>query len=401
MVSPRIELSPPHLGENELALLTEAFRANQCATSGPHVDAFERETAAYVSAEHAVAVNSGSSALHVALLACGIGPGDIVWASTLASVAGAFAIRQIGATPVFVDCARDTWGMDAALVTDALEQAAARDTLPRALLVTHLYGQCADMDPIVDACARHDVLLVEDAAHAFGARYKGRSAGMLGDVGVYSFGSNKIITSSTGGMLVTPHAEIATRARQLRGGADPSDPHADHARVGYNFAMSNMLAAIGRGQLCKIEDRVHARRAVFQRYEHGLRDIPGVSFTSECTFESASSRSTRWLSVLTIDRGVFGVDAMAVHNALAAQHIESRTVRKPMHQQPVFRRADAIGGSAAEEISATGLCLPSGSAITVDEQARVMAVIRDLHQPMASTLVVSREHALTRALHAA
>ena len=382
----RIYLSPPHLGEDELALVTEAFRSNWIAPLGPHVDAFEREVAAYVDSPHAVALSSGTAALHLALLAFGIGEGDAVWVSSLTFAASAFPIRYVGATPVFVDSDRATWNMDPMLLAEALDDAANRGSLPRAVVLVHLYGQCADLDPIVEACHRHDVLLIEDAAEALGSRYKGRAAGTFGDAGFFSFNGNKIITTSGGGMLVTPHAEVAERVRLLATQAREPVPHYEHTRVGYNYRLSNVLAGIGRGQLRVIEDRVAARRAVFDRYVAALADVPGVLFMPEAMFGSRDSRANRWLSVLTIDRHRFGADTDAVRLAPDAENIEARPVWKPMHQQPVFRRNDAIGGSVADDLFAQGLCLPSGSSLTSCEQQRVIDVVRQVaeaHQPRA------------------
>ena len=372
----RIYLSPPHLGDDELALVTEAFRTNWIAPLGPHVDAFERELAAYVDSPHAVALSSGTAALHLALVACGIGAGDTVWVSTLTFAASAFPISYVGATPVFIDSDRATWNMDPVLLAEALDDAAMRETLPRAVVVVHLYGQCADLDPIVEACARHGVLLIEDAAEALGARYKGRAAGTFGDVGFYSFNGNKIITTSGGGMLVTRHDDIASRVRLLATQAREPVPHYEHTRIGYNYRLSNVLAGIGRGQLRVIEDRVAARRAVFERYHGALSDLPGLTFMPECTFDSTESRANRWLTVLTIDRQRFGADAESVRVALEAEQIEARPVWKPMHQQPVFKRSDSIGGNVSDELFAIGLCLPSGSSLTLDDQARVIEVVR-------------------------
>lgn len=372
----RIYLSPPHLGDDELALVTEAFRSNWIAPMGPHVDGFERELAAYVGSPNAVALSSGTAALHLALVALGIGRGDVVWVSTLTFAASAFPIEYVGATPVFVDSERATWNMDPQLLAEALDDAAMRETLPRAVVVVHLYGQCADIEPIADACARHGVLLIEDAAEALGSRYKGRAAGTFGDVGFFSFNGNKIITTSGGGMLVTPHDDVARRVRHLSTQAREPVPHYEHAHVGYNYRLSNVLAGIGRGQLRAIEDRVAARRAVFDRYVDGLADLPGLTFMPEATFGDSCSRANRWLTVAQIDRHAFGADYESVRLALEAQAIESRPVWKPMHQQPVFRRCDALGGSVADELFASGLCLPSGSSLTVDQQARVIDTVR-------------------------
>lgn len=372
----RIPLSPPHLDDDALLLATEAFRTGSLARRGPHVDGFERELAVVLDVPHVLAVSSGTAALHLALLALGVGTGDRVWVSTFAPAASVFPIRYVGAEPVFVDADRATWGMDAALAVRALDEAAARDSLPRALVVVHAYGQCADLEPIADACARHGVLLVEDASEAVGARYKGRAAGATGDVGILGFQCGQVITTSGGGALATPHDDVAARARLLADEARVTGPLRDHVRVGYDYRLSNVLAAIGRGQLSVLDRRIAARRRVFARYRTALRDLPGIGVMPEATFGHDGSRSTRVLTVVTVDAARFGATRDDLTAALGAAGIEAVPAWKPMHLQPVFRRADAIGGHVAEALFAQGLCLPSGSSLTDDEQAEVVTVIR-------------------------
>jgi dTDP-4-amino-4,6-dideoxygalactose transaminase len=372
----RIYLSPPHLGDAEEALVLEAFRSNWIAPLGPHVDAFEDELRACTGAPHAVALSSGTAALHLALEALGVGAGDRVWVSTLTFAASAFPVRYVGAEPVFIDADRTTWNMDPALACEALDAAARAGTLPRALLLVHLYGQCADVAPIAAACRRHGVLLIEDAAEALGATYGGRAAGTFGDVGFYSFNGNKIITTSGGGMLVTPHASVAQRVRHLATQAREPVLHYEHRHVGYNYRLSNVLAGIGRGQLLALESRVAARRAVFERYVAGLGDLPGLQFMPEETFGRDGTRATRWLTTLTLDPEQFGASRTEVCAALAAADIEARPVWKPMHQQPVFDGCRRIGGHVADALFEEGLCLPSGSSLTTEQQERVITVVR-------------------------
>lgn len=376
-MSSRIFLSPPHLGDVEVELVSEAFASNWIAPLGPHVDAFESELAEYTGAPHAVALSSGTAALHLALLALGIGRGDEVWVSTLTFAASVFPLSYVGATPVFVDVDHGSWNMDASLLVEALDSAARVDRLPRAIIVVHLYGQCADMAPIVHACRRHGVLLIEDAAEALGAMYDGRHAGTMGDVGFYSFNGNKIITTSGGGMLVTPHAEVAARVRYLATQAREPVSHYEHTTVGYNYRLSNVLAAIGRGQLRQIEQRVTSRRQIFDRYQSALGVLPGIQFMPEATFGLESTRATRWLSTLTIDPDTFGVDRDTVCLALEGQRIEARPVWMPMHRQPVFASARRLGGHVADALFANGLCLPSGSSLSVAEQDRVVDTVRE------------------------
>jgi dTDP-4-amino-4,6-dideoxygalactose transaminase len=372
----RTYLSPPHIGEEELALVTDAFRSNWIAPLGPHVDAFEAECADYVQSPHAVALSSGTAALHLALLAVGVGAGDRVFVSSLTFAASVFPVTYVGATPVLIDSDARTWNMDPALAVEALDRAAERNQLPKALILVHLYGQCADIDPIAAACQRHGVALIEDAAEAVGSRYKGRAPGTFGDVGFYSFNGNKIITTSGGGMLVTPHAQIAARVRHLATQAREPAPHYEHAHIGYNYRLSNVLAGIGRGQLRLIEHRVAARRAVFERYRAALQALPGLTFMPEETFGHADSRANRWLTVLTIDPERFGASREEVRLALERENIESRPVWKPMHLQPVFAGVETIGGSVAAALFAEGLCLPSGSSLAAEAQARVIAVLQ-------------------------
>ena len=372
----RIYLSPPHLGEREEQLVLEAFRTNWIAPLGPHVDAFEHELCAYTGAPHAVALSSGTAALHLALEALGIGAGDEVWVSTLTFAASVFPLRYVGAVPVFVDADHSSWNMDPALLVDALHHAARRNALPRAVVLVHLYGQCADVRPIADACAAHGVLLIEDAAEALGATYDGRAAGTFGDVGFYSFNGNKIITTSGGGMLVTPHAQVAQRVRMLATQAREPVPHYEHRHVGYNYRLSNVLAGIGRGQLEQLEARVAARRAVFARYDASIGALPGLTLMPEASYGRSGIRSTRWLTTLTIDAAQFGVDHETVRVALEAQQIEARPVWKPMHQQPVFAGCRVIGGAVSDALFATGLCLPSGSSLTPAQQHRVIDVVQ-------------------------
>jgi pyridoxal phosphate-dependent aminotransferase EpsN len=357
-------------------MVLEAFRSNWIAPLGPNVDSFEQELCSYTGSPYAVALSSGTAALHLALAALGIGAGDQVWVSTLTFAATVFPLRYVGAVPVFVDADATSWNMDPALVVDALNTAAQRNELPRALVVVHLYGQCADLRPIAEACATHGVLLIEDAAEALGATYDGRAAGTYGDVGVYSFNGNKIITTSGGGMLVTPHAEVALRVRKLATQAREPVPHYEHNQVGYNYRLSNVLAGIGRAQLEQLDARVAARRAVFERYRNGIGSLPGITLMPEACFGLRGTRSTRWLTTLTINAELFGADHENVRVALESRMIESRPLWKPMHQQPVFAGCRVIGGSVSDALFATGLCLPSGSSLTPVQQQRVVEVVR-------------------------
>jgi pyridoxal phosphate-dependent aminotransferase EpsN len=372
----RIYLSSPHLGAFERGYVEEAFASNWIAPLGPHVDAFQAEFARCVGAPHALALSSGTAALHLALQLMGVGPGDEVLVSTLTFSATVNPIRYLGAAPVFIDSERVSWNMDPALLAEELEARARKGRLPRAVVVVHLYGQSADLDPILAACERHGVPLVEDAAEALGSTYKGRAPGTLGRAGIYSFNGNKILTTSGGGMLVSPDEGLIQHALKLATQARDPAPHYQHSEIGYNYRLSNVLAAIGRGQLRVLEDRVAARRANHDFYARALADMPGLTFMPEAPW----GRHTRWLTTLTIDPARFGADREAVRVALERENIEARPVWKPMHLQPVFATFERRGGAVAEELFRDGLCLPSGSNLTPDERARVVEVIRAVHR---------------------
>jgi pyridoxal phosphate-dependent aminotransferase EpsN len=369
---PRIYLSPPHMSGHELELVKDAFASNWIAPLGPHVDAFEREFAAAVGVPHAAALSSGTAALHLAMQLVGVERGDEVLCSTFTFSATANAITYEGGVPVFVDSDRASWNLDPALVAEELDACAWRNKLPRAVVTVDLYGQSADHDPIRAACERHGVTVIEDAAEALGATYKGRPCGRFGRLGVFSFNGNKIITTSGGGMLVSEDEALIRRARFLATQARDPAPHYQHSAIGYNYRLSNVLAAIGRGQLRVLDERVAARRRTFARYVELLGDLPGVAFMPE----PAWSRSTRWLTCITIDPGAFGATREDVRLALEAQDIESRPLWKPMHLQPVFASCRARGGAVSAALFEDGLCLPSGSALTDAEIERIAAIVR-------------------------
>jgi len=370
----RIYLSPPHLSGLEAQFLREALDSGWIAPLGPQVEAFEREFAEAVGVPHALAVSSGTAAIHLALLAAGVEPGDEVVVSTLTFAASAFPVLYIGARPIFVDSERRSWNMDPHLLAEFLERRAKVGWFPKAVILVHLYGQSADIDPIQELCEAYGVALIEDAAEALGSTYKGRSPGTLGVAGIYSFNGNKIITTSGGGMLVSSDAELIAHARKLATQAREPVPWYEHAEVGYNYRLSNLLAAVGRAQLRTLEDRVQARRRIFERYVAGLSDLPGLTFQPEAPW----GRHTRWLTVITLDPEAFGRTPEEVRRALEEQGIETRPVWKPMHLQPVFREAETVGGEVAEELFARGLCLPSGSSLSLEDQDRVIEAIRAL-----------------------
>ena len=372
----RIYLSPPHLGDLEARFVDEAIEGNWLAPVGPNIDAFEREFAELVGVPHAVALSSGTAALHLALLLAGVGPGDEVLVSTLTFSASVNPILYLGGRPVFVDSERASWNMDPALLADAIDARVRAGRPPKAVVLVHLYGQSADIAPVLEACERAGVALVEDAAEALGSTYLGRAPGTFGLAGIFSFNGNKIITTSGGGMLVTSDPVLAAHARKLATQARDDAPHYEHSEIGFNYRLSNVLAGIGRGQLRVLEQRVHTRRDIFARYVDALGDLPGLEFMPEATW----GRHTRWLTCITVDPRAFGADREALRLAFVAADIDARPVWKPMHLQPVFAPFARVGGAVAEDLFARGLCLPSGSSLTAGDMERVVDVIRRAHE---------------------
>ena len=369
----RIYLSVPDQAGGEAAMVQDAIRSNWLAPLGPHVDGFEAEMSRRLDVPHALALSSGTAALHLALKVLGVGAGDDVWCSTLTFSASANAIAYVNANPVFVDSDRRSWNIDPIMLVTALDAAAVAGRLPKALIVVDLYGQCADVAPITAACQRHGVYIIEDAAEALGASYHGRPAGSFGDLSILSFNGNKIITTSGGGMLLGRHKPWLDHARHLSTQAREPAAHYEHKEIGYNYRLSNLLAAVGRVQLADLDRRVSRRRAINARYRAGL-ELPGWAFMPEASFGT----STFWLTCATIDSTQFGATRDQVIAALAKVDIEARPVWKPLHLQPVFAECRSIGGEVAEDLFTYGICLPSGSGLSDVEVDRVIAVINEL-----------------------
>ncbi len=401
----RIFLSPPHMGGHELDLVRQAFDSNYIAPLGPMVDAFEKEFSDYTGIPHCVALASGTAATHLALRHVGLQPGDEVMASTLTFIGSVTPIAFAGATPVFIDADETTWNMDPALLEEALQAAARRGRMPKAVIPTDLYGQPCDLPRIKAICSRHGIPVICDSAEAMGAKYRGGNSGVRRQTpesggqrselrseprtpnpdplvhagfdawaSVYSFNGNKIITTSGGGMLASHDKDLIDHARKLSQQAREAVPWYEHTEIGFNYRMSNILAAIGRGQLEILEDRVRRRREIFEGYRQRLGDLPGISFMPE----AGGCRSNRWLTVAQIDPGVFGADPHAIRNALASANIEARPVWKPMHMQPVFKfcpcwqKERGVG----ERLFQCGLCLPSGTAMDDGDLDRICDVVR-------------------------
>ena len=362
-------------------MLLDAFDSNWIAPLGPHVNGFEQEFAKVVDAEHAVALSSGTAALHLALILLGIKPGDEVITSSLTFAATANAIRYCNANPVFLDSNSETWNMDPNLLEDELKACAEENKLPAAVMPVDVNGQCCDYDPIIEICNRYEVPIIEDAAEALGANYRERPAGSFGKIACFSFNGNKIITTSGGGMLVTENEEWAQHARFLATQARDPAPHYQHSHIGYNYRLSNLCAALGRGQLQVLSERVKSRRSNFEFYQSELGQHDGISFMPE----PEGFYSTRWLTSIVVDPEVFGADREQIRQSLEAVNIESRPVWKPMHLQPVHQNCRSRVTGVSEAFFKDGLCLPSGSNLSQSDLQRVVNVIRSCGKEMASS----------------
>ena len=366
----RIYLSPPHMCGEELEYISDAFRSNWIAPLGPHVDEFEKEFSQYLEIPYAVALSSGTAGLHLAMRLIGLQPGDEVICPTLSFCATANAILYERGVPVFIDSEKSSWNLDPSLLAEELKECAQRGKLPRAVVTVDLYGQCADYNNILEICASYDVPVIEDAAEALGATYNNRRAGTFGRMGIFSFNGNKIITTSGGGMLVSHERSIVEKARYLATQARDSVPYYQHSEIGFNYRLSNLLAAVGRAQLKVLPQRIAARRKNFEIYKAGL-SRSGIEFMPE----PSNSCSTRWLTCIIIDPKTFGVGAEEVRIGLDRENIEARPVWKPLHMQPVYSSSRIRGGSIAEDLFARGLCLPSGSNLSSEDCERIINLV--------------------------
>ncbi|AGZ40632.1 DegT/DnrJ/EryC1/StrS family aminotransferase [Actinoplanes friuliensis] len=373
MTDTRIYLSPPDVSDLERKLLLEAFDSNWVAPVGPDLDAFEAQVAELVGVRHAIALSSGTAALHLALVAAGVRRGDTVLVPSFTFAATANAVMYLGARPIFLDSTAASWNVDPGLVADELRSRAARGQLPRAVITVDMYGQCADYGPLLDACDRYGVALIEDAAEALGATYRGRAAGSFGLAGVLSFNGNKIITTGGGGMLVTDDGRVATQTRHLATQAREPFPHYEHRTVGYNYRLSNLLAAVGRGQVQRLDELIAARTQTAEFYRDALGDLPGLTFMPVADYGTPNW----WLTCLLVDAEEFGASRDAILEHLGAQNIEARPTWKPMHLQPLFQDCVMRGGEVSADVFRRGLCLPSGSALTDEDRRRVVDAVRD------------------------
>jgi pyridoxal phosphate-dependent aminotransferase EpsN len=373
----KIFLSSPHMSGNEQKYIDEAFRTNWIAPLGPNIDEFEKGIADYVGVNEAVAVSSGTAAIHLALSLLGVKKGDKVFCSSLTFVASANPIVYQGADPVFIDSELDTWNMSPKALEKAFLEESAEGKLPKAVIVVNLYGQSAKMDEILSICNQYEVPVIEDAAESLGSSYKGKASGTFGKFGIYSFNGNKIITTSGGGMLISEDIEGLRKARFLATQARDPAPHYQHSNIGFNYRMSNILAGIGRAQLEVLNHRVEARRLIFEEYYRELSHLPGFYFMPELE----NTVSNRWLTALTINEKEAGVSVRDILHALTEENIEARPVWKPLHLQPIFQGAkyyqNSKRGSISEYLFENGICLPSGSNMDIEDQIRVINCIKE------------------------
>ena len=371
-MKPKIWLSSPHIGTNELQYVNEAFATNWIAPLGPHVNAFEQSLQFETQTQHAAALTSGTSALHLALILLGVKLGDTVFCQSMTFSASANPIAYQGAIPVFIDSEMDTWNMDPILLKTALEEAKESGNLPKAIIPVHLYGMPAKMDEILSIAKEYGVPVIEDAAEALGSNINHKPCGSFGEFGVLSFNGNKIITTSGGGALISENAEMIEKARFLATQARDPAPHYQHSEIGYNYRMSNVLAGIGLGQLEVLESRISARRNNFKKYKDYFSKYNNTGFDIKFQEEPVGCFSNRWLTCIVVDpKANKGLNREEIRLAMEVENIQSRPFWKPMHQQPVFANAKSYLNGVSDKLFEDGLCLPSGSNLTEEEFKRI------------------------------
>ena len=375
----RIYLASPHMSEEgyEQAYVKEAFDTNWVAPLGPNVNQFEQELADYVGVKSASALSSGTAAIHLGLKALGVKEGDTVFCSTLTFSASCNPILYLGATPVFIDSDAATWNMCPKALKKAFEDAIKRHQLPKAVVVVNLYGQSADMDPILELCQQYHVPILEDAAESLGSTYKGRMSGTIGDIGIYSFNGNKIITTSGGGMMVSNNEDYTKKTTFWATQSREAERHYEHKEIGYNYRMSNVVAGIGRGQLKVLNERIAKKKEIYEAYKEAFRDIADIEMMNICDF----GESNYWLSVMTL-KETSSVKPLDIMLALEKENIESRPVWKPMHMQPVFKQYPFFTATddqpVSEDYFKRGICLPSDTKMTAEQQQHVIDIIKGL-----------------------
>ncbi|NOS92203.1 MAG: aminotransferase class I/II-fold pyridoxal phosphate-dependent enzyme [Cyclobacteriaceae bacterium] len=373
MSKPKIYLSSPHMGTKEFDYVKEAFDTNWISPVGPHITAFESELAQYNSISHCAALSSGTAAIHLALIILGVEQNDEVICSSFTFSGTCNPIAYQKAIPVFIDSEPETWNMDPALLEQAIEDRIKKTgKAPKAIIVVHLYGMPAKIEQIMSIARKFNIPVIEDAAEALGSTVNDKKLGTFGDLGVFSFNGNKIITTSGGGALVSENEAWIAKARFLATQARDQAPHYQHTEIGFNYRLSNICAGIGRGQLQVLDERIKARRANFDHYFKHLSDYKGFSFPKEPSFFF----SNRWLSTIIIDPLKAKCDREKIRLALEAENIEARPLWKPMHRQPVFASYPNYQNGVSDKLFEQGLCLPSGSNLTSGEISSVLELIK-------------------------
>lgn len=373
----RIYLASPHMGGEEMKYINEAFESNWVAPLGPNVSGFEKEMCEYTGAKAATALVSGTSAIHLALKCLGVGKGDVVFCSTLTFSASANPIIYQGAEPVFIDSNYETWNMCPISLQKGFDDALECGKMPKAVIVVNLYGQSADYDRLKAICDKYNVPIVEDAAESLGATYKGKQTGTIGEIGIYSFNGNKIITTSGGGMMVSNNEEYNKKALFWATQSREAERHYEHKELGFNYRMSNVVAGIGRGQLKVLDERISKKKEIYEAYKEGFKDIDDIEMMNIADF----GESNYWLSVMTIKERS-KVTPLDIMLALEKENIESRPVWKPMHMQPFFDKYKFFTSldrrSVSEELFNRGVCLPSDTKMNEENMKDILSIIKKL-----------------------
>ena len=369
-MSERIYLSPPHMGGDEIKFIQEAFDTNWVSPAGPHIDAFEKELASYNGIEYCAALSSGTAAIHLALIILGVSQGDEVICSTFTFSGSCNPIVYQGATPVFIDSELDTWNMDPVLLEEAIVDRMKKGKRPKAIILVHLYGMPARIDLITEIARKYEIPIIEDAAEALGSTYKGKKLGTFGDLGVFSFNGNKIITTSGGGALASKNELWVKRAHFLATQAREPAPHYQHSEIGFNYRLSNVCAGIGRGQLRVLDQRVAKKREIFEQYRQILQPV-GIGFQPE----QPENISNRWLTTITLNTDNQFIKRQLIIDGLANEHIETRPLWKPMHLQPVFSQAPKYVNGVSQRLFESGLCLPSGTAMGFETVSAIGSIV--------------------------
>ena len=371
----KIWLSPPHISGNEKKYVGEAFDQNWIAPAGPHLDQFEDEISRFSNGYEVAVLSSGTAAIHLSLILLGIKKDDIVLCSSFTFSASVNPVIYQGATPVFIDSEPETWNMDPVLLEDAINNYIKIGRKPKAIILVHLYGYPAKLDQVLEISNKYNIPIVEDAAEAIGSKYKDQPLGTFGEIGIFSFNGNKIITTSSGGALISKNKEFIKKAKFLATQSRDNSPHYEHSEIGYNYRMSNVCAAIGIGQLEVLESRVVKRRFIYNYYKENLSSIPFISFVDDLD----GYYSNRWLTTILIsEKSVISREDIRLK--LLENNIESRPLWKPMHMQPVFSSYKSYINGVSEDLFKRGLCLPSGSIMQEKDLNRVVDIIKDLYE---------------------